>query len=94
MSDKEKNTDKDIVTSAEDTPEIIGDEKLEDAAGGWSWGASMSTNVVMSGGSTMLNVGVNADTVYGGGEKDDLIQSLDASMLRTRPGRMKNPYGG
>ncbi|MEL7469006.1 MAG: hypothetical protein AAFN27_11165 [Pseudomonadota bacterium] len=89
MSEQDKTPEKDIVASAEDAPETIGDETLEDAAGGWSWGAStLNTSVVMSGGSTMVKGGVIMDTIYAGSETDDLAQSLDASMLRIRPGRI------
>ena len=89
MSDTKKDQD-DVVTSAEDAPETIGDEKLEDAAGGWSWGASQTTSgVVMSGGTTMINTNINLNTADGDATQD-VIQSTDASMLRTRPGRIGN----
>ncbi|MEM9062658.1 MAG: hypothetical protein AAGD13_19530 [Pseudomonadota bacterium] len=82
MSDNDKNKEAEIAASAEDEPEVIGDEKLDDAEGGWSWGTSLkTTNVVMSGGSTMLKL----DGLEG--ESDKVIDSMDAEMLRKRPGR-------
>ena len=90
MSDIKKDQD-DVVTSAEDAPEVIGDEKLEDAAGGWSWGALSSTSgVVMSGGTTMINTNINLNTADGNSTQD-AIQNADANMLRTRPGRIGWP---
>ncbi|MEM7684402.1 MAG: hypothetical protein AAF293_06225 [Pseudomonadota bacterium] len=91
MSDTKKNPEQDIVASAEDQPEIIGDENLGDVDGGWSWGSSTlsttTTNVVMSGGSTMLKIdGIDE-------QNDGLVDSMDANMLRTRPGRIGWGYG-
>lgn len=90
MSDTKKDQNDDVVTSAEDEPEMIGDEKLEDAAGGWSWGQSQTTNnVVMSGGSTMINtntVGNTADHIV----TEDTLQTQEATFLRKRPGRFGN----
>lgn len=91
MSDTKKDQNEDIVASAEDTPEVIGDESLEQTAGGWSFGSS---SVVMSGGSTMLNTNLTvqgpiAETIYAG-DSDDVLQTADTSFLRTRPGRIGN----
>lgn len=90
MSDTKKDQNEDIVASAEDAPEIIGDQNLEDAAGGWSWGGSLSTsNVAMSGGTTMVNTNINLNTADGS-TVEDTLQTTDTSFLRTRPGRVGN----
>ena len=91
MSEKDTDQRKDIVTSAEDEPQVIADEALEDANGGWSFmtTTTSTTNVVMSGGSTMVNTDLNPNTADQA-TTDDVIRPQDTTMLRTRPGRFGN----
>lgn len=69
MSDKDKHQDNDIVASAADAPETIGDEQLEDIDGGaWTLKrAAVSSHLF--GGASIMNQ-PNMDTVYGGGIAD------------------------
>lgn len=88
MSDKDKQKQDDIISSAEDAPETIGDEQLNDVDGGWTLKNVQITSYSTSGPS--LSKQPLMATVYGGSGNDDI---LDAKTLLTRKG-MPDPYSG
>lgn len=88
MSDKDKQKNDDIVSTAEDAPETISDDQLEDVDGGaWSLSSTRITSYSTSGPSLIRQP--NMETVYGGVGNDDI---LDPGALVSRKG-MPDPYG-
>ena len=88
MSDQKKNHKDDIVAKAEDAPETISDDALEDAEGGWSWGVTQPTFKAP----TRVSIaGSNFETVYGGVGNDDVMES--PGLDRINPKNMPDPYG-
>ncbi|MEM9099951.1 MAG: hypothetical protein AAGC79_15665, partial [Pseudomonadota bacterium] len=81
MSDQKKTDDKDIVAKAEDEPQVLQDEQLEDADGGFSFSFNTKSVKTFSAptGQVFETITANADT-------DKLIKGKEA-FLRTRPGR-------
>ena len=88
MSDKDKHQDNDIVASAADAPETIGDEQLEDIDGGAWTLRNVHVSSYSIGGAASSNQ-PNADTIYGGLNADTIY----AGSGLTRPGGKLKPYG-
>lgn len=87
MGDKDRNAGNDIIVSAEDAPEIIGDDQLEDVdGGGWSLQRTRFTSISPAGPDI---VQPNAETIYGGAGSDDLIDITSIVSRRKLP----DPYG-
>lgn len=89
MSDpKDKKPADNIVAAEGQDPEIIGDEDLEQAEGGWGFlNTSFSTT------KTFTVPGVNAETITANNTEDSIIEIDQASsggekFLRWRPGRI------
>lgn len=87
MGDKNKHKDDDIIASAEDAPEMIGDDQLEDVdGGGWSLQRTRFTSISPAGSDI---VQPDAETIYGGAGNDDLIDITSNISRRKLP----DPYG-
>lgn len=71
MSDKDKQKNDDIVSTAEDAPETIADEQMEDVDGGAWTLRDVKVSSYSFGGTSALNQ-PNMDTVYGGGSMDTI----------------------
>ncbi|MEM1159457.1 MAG: hypothetical protein AAGJ28_00865 [Pseudomonadota bacterium] len=82
-----------IVARPEGEPEVLGDSDLDEVDGGmpkpgihpkWSF---TSTNT------STFDVSIGNDTINASGT-EDVIGKEDINMLRVRPGRFGNPFGG
>lgn len=90
MSDpKNDKPEEDVVATEGNNPEIIGDEALDDANGGWGF---LNTNFSKT---SMVNIGVDAETITATAATKDIVSSAKAetiyggeAFLRTRPGRI------
>ncbi len=89
-----KDTD-DIITTADDQPETLIDDQLEDVDGGLTYQLrnvhvkSFSTHGMSS---ETIYAGSFADTIYAGSAADDFGSTQlfgGEAMLRKRPGRTK-----
>lgn len=91
MTDPKNNDD--IITSADEQPETLIDEQLEDVDGGYRYELKnvMVSSYNLGGAGTSTIYGDNlADTIYGGSAGDvlDTTQLFGgAAILRKRPGR-------
>lgn len=89
MSGNKKNSQNDIVATPEDQPEILSEERLDDAQGGRglasvnTYGLDLRRSV-----SSSSIAGANSATIYGGDSIDDIF---DASA---DPSRKPGIYGG
>ncbi|MEM9045815.1 MAG: hypothetical protein AAGC81_14085 [Pseudomonadota bacterium] len=89
MSDPKNTDDKDIVAKADDEPQVLQDEQLEDADGGFSF--SFNTQPVKTFNTKMATVTGNLNTADSVKVNDQLSQD-DVNMLRTRPGRFPGGF--
>lgn len=81
MSDKDKQKDDDIISTAEDAPEMITDEQMEDVDGGAWTLKNVSVSSYSFGGTSALNQS-NMDTIYAGGSMDTIYagDSMDGIL--------------
>lgn len=89
MSDKDKQKDDDIISTAEDAPETISDAQLEDVDGGAWTLKNVTVSSYSFGGTSALNrsnmetiyAGDNFDTIYAGDSMDGI---LDPGVFKPR----------
>lgn len=86
MSDPRKEDDKvEIAAREASEPETITDAELDEANGGWNLNTStFNTSIKFS------TVQIDSANTVSGTSTEDVINSNDATFLRTRPGRIGN----
>ena len=85
MSDKDKQKDDDIISAAEDAPETISDDDLENVDGGaWTLRNVQVTGYSFGGSSAIQQP--NMETIYGGAGNDMIV---DPGALLSRKGTLK-----
>lgn len=91
MSDPKNPEDKDIVAKADDEPQVLSDEQLEDADGGFSFSFTPKQTI-------SVDASFNSDQIVGNtadaGQISDKLELGDSKFLRTRPGRIGPIFSG
>lgn len=80
MSNDKKDQKDDIIASAADGHEMLDEETLDDAHGGWGRLSVNTYGLDLKQGSKNAVGGVNADTIYAGSREDHVLDVLSDNL--------------